>query len=179
MFNDSEYVKKRYRKLKGVGLCTSCGKEESRPGLLTCGKCAKELSERNKKYIEKLKVINIDKYNKIYGKERYKTRTTYQSTISKSLRKSQKETVIEAYGGKCSCCGEENPIFLTVDHINEDGSKHLNGRGIRYMGTEMYRYLIKNDFPEGFQILCWNCNAGKHFNGGVCPHQKGGGDING
>ena len=28
------------------------------------------------------------------------------------------------------------------------------------------------DFPEGFQILCFNCNAGKHRNGGRCPHEQ-------
>ncbi len=25
--------------------------------------------------------------------------------------------------------------------------------------------------PEGFQVLCWNCNLGKYYNGGVCPHR--------
>lgn len=25
----------------------------------------------------------------------------------------------------------------------------------------MYRWLIKNGFPEGFQTLCWPCNRSK------------------
>jgi hypothetical protein len=22
----------------------------------------------------------------------------------------------------------------------------------------------------GFQVLCWNCNCGRAFNNGICPH---------
>ena len=31
---------------------------------------------------------------------------------------------IEAYGSKCSCCGESESRFLTFDHINNDGAEH-------------------------------------------------------
>jgi ribosomal protein L40E len=34
----------------------------------------------------------------------------------------------------------------------------------------LYRWLVKNGFPAGFQVLCRNCNWGKHANDGVCPH---------
>lgn len=30
--------------------------------------------------------------------------------------------VIEAYGGKCACCGVDNFEFLSIDHINGGGS---------------------------------------------------------
>ena len=31
-------------------------------------------------------------------------------------------------------------------------------------------YLKKNNYPDGFQVLCWNCNLGRaHY--GVCPHK--------
>lgn len=32
--------------------------------------------------------------------------------------------VLAGYGGKCICCGETHPAFLTVDHINNDGAEH-------------------------------------------------------
>jgi hypothetical protein len=32
--------------------------------------------------------------------------------------------------------------------------------------------LRKNGFPEGFQVLCANCNIGRHINGGICPHES-------
>lgn len=75
--------------------------------------------------------------------------------------------VMEAYGGaQCACCGESTYAFLTIDHIDEDGAKHRAA-----IGQHVYRWLIENDFPPGFQVLCMNCNWGKHRNGGVCPHK--------
>ena len=32
--------------------------------------------------------------------------------------------VFEAYGGfVCACCGETQPLFLSIDHINNDGAQ--------------------------------------------------------
>jgi len=66
----------------------------------------------------------------------------------------------------CECCLCDNINFLTVDHINNDGFKHRKIIG----GGSIYNWLIKNNFPKGFQILCWNCNMGKAKNHGICPH---------
>ena len=75
----------------------------------------------------------------------------------------------------CACCGENILQFLSIDHINNDGAKHrkILGNGKSRGGTsgqKMYEWLIKNNFPSGFQVLCMNCNCGKERNGGVCPH---------
>ena len=32
-------------------------------------------------------------------------------------------------------------------------------------------WMIKNNFPKGFQVLCHNCNLAKGFYG-KCPHEK-------
>lgn len=83
------------------------------------------------------------------------------------------EQCIAAYGGnKCSCCGETEPLFLTLDHVDSDGSKHRKEIGTTG-GQKLYRWLIKNNFPKGFQVLCSNCNHGRFRNGGVCPHKQG------
>lgn len=77
-----------------------------------------------------------------------------------------KDEVFAAYGGYiCACCGEDIPAFLSIDHIHEDGADHR-----RRIGTDLYRWLIKHEFPEGFQVLCMNCQWGKRKHG-VCPHQ--------
>jgi hypothetical protein len=68
-------------------------------------------------------------------------------------------------------------LFLTIDHINNDGAQHRRPSGRRMKGEKLTRWLILNNFPEGFQILCWNCNCGKSRNGGICPHQKKVGDV--
>jgi len=77
--------------------------------------------------------------------------------------------IYAAYGGaKCNCCGETELKFLTVDHINNDGAAHRKITGI---GNNFFLWLRKNNFPSGFQILCFNCNCGKNVNKGICPHQ--------
>ncbi len=81
--------------------------------------------------------------------------------------------VFAAYGGHvCVCCGETEPLFLTIDHVDNDGAEmRRNGTHSRG-GTAFYQWLKKSGFPPGFQVLCMNCNLGKHRNGGVCPHHS-------
>jgi len=88
---------------------------------------------------------------------------------SKAYRDRTKIAAFEAYGGKCTCCGEINSKFLTIDHINSNGAEHkrqTNGRA-----KHMYLWLKNNNYPDGFQVLCYNCNCGRAINGGVCPHK--------
>ncbi len=86
-------------------------------------------------------------------------------------RQKLKDEVYTAYGGYiCSCCGETEPLFLSIDHINNDGSKHRKSIGIAHGGLMFYIWLKRNNYPCEFQILCYNCNHGKHLNGGICPH---------
>jgi hypothetical protein len=79
-----------------------------------------------------------------------------------------REAVLDHYGRECACCGESEPMFLTVDHVNNDGNEHRR----EVVPSQLTTWIVKNNFPPGFQILCWNCNCGKHRNGGVCPHQQ-------
>jgi hypothetical protein len=83
-----------------------------------------------------------------------------------------RDDVFEAYGGYiCACCGETEPKFLSIDHINNDGGKERKSGLYNSSGTAFYLWLRKNAFPPGYQVLCMNCQVGKHRNGGVCPHQ--------
>ena len=55
--------------------------------------------------------------------------------------------------------------FLTIDHINNDGAQHKRER----KGIDLYDWIIKHNFPDIFQTLCYNCNCSKgHY--GACPH---------
>jgi hypothetical protein len=78
-----------------------------------------------------------------------------------------KELVFNHYGKVCACCGESNPIFLSIDHINGGGTKQRKS-GERKICV----WLFRNNFPSGFQTLCFNCNWGKHLNHGICPHKE-------
>ena len=76
---------------------------------------------------------------------------------------------LKKYSGgqpKCRCCGEKESIFLCIDHINGGGSKHR--RKLKY--ASLSEWLYKNNYPRGFQILCYNCNNAKIR--GICPHKK-------
>jgi hypothetical protein len=86
----------------------------------------------------------------------------------KQKRSEQKLVVINHYGGRCICCGEGNIVFLTIDHINGGGTQHLRSLG---SDSQFYPWLIRNNFPQDFQVLCMNCNWAKHLLG-MCPHQQ-------
>ncbi len=94
-----------------------------------------------------------------------------ESNASKARRLRNRGIVLRAYGGfppKCSCCGESNFKLLTIDHVNNDGLIHRNS-----ITGMLYDWLIKKNFPSGFDVLCMNCNWGKYKNHGVCPHKDG------
>lgn len=59
---------------------------------------------------------------------------------------------------ECIDCGYTEQLALTVDHIYGNGKKHAKARGV----VNVYRWLINNNFPEGYQILCYNCNVIKY-----------------
>lgn len=90
----------------------------------------------------------------------------------RSEQKLRSET-FEAYGNKCTCCGESEPAFLVIDHIGDNGADHR--REMRptapktWAGKAIYSWLRQNNWPEGFQILCANCNMAKARKEG-CPH---------
>lgn len=88
---------------------------------------------------------------------------------ARESRKTLRIETLAAYGGKCTCCGERREQFLTVDHVVpfSQGGGPRNRRG----GPSLYRWLKKEGFPEGFRLLCMNCNCSRSWNG-YCPHQS-------
>ena len=79
--------------------------------------------------------------------------------------------VIAGYGGACVCCGEANPEFLVIDHINGGGRAHRESLGGK--SADLYRYLRKNNWPrDEFRLLCQNCNMSFGMYG-RCPHEGG------
>jgi len=56
----------------------------------------------------------------------------------------------------CNHCGEQNLDCLCIDHILGGGRKQL--RETKSKGSSFYHWLINNGLPDGYQILCANCN---------------------
>ncbi len=109
-------------------------------------------------------------YVKLYKQEHKDANRAWTNKGAHNL----KIKLLEHYGSKCACCGEENIKFLTLDHINNDGAEHRRrvcGKNIG-SSTNIYRWVINNNFPDGFQILCYNCNLGRAHNNGICPHKE-------
>lgn len=91
------------------------------------------------------------------------------NTRKKTTDWRMKLEIIQTYGGRCACCGESHVRFLTIDHMNNDGKS--DRKAISHGGATFYRWIKKQGYPTTFQILCWNCNLGKLYNNGVCPHK--------
>ena len=81
---------------------------------------------------------------------------------------------------KCACCGESQIEFLTIDHINGHTENDVRTKFIsksqpyyRFIaGYKLYRWLRQNNYPKGYQVLCYNCNCGKNrTKDKVCPHK--------
>jgi hypothetical protein len=87
---------------------------------------------------------------------------------TKVSRKKYKTLIYDHYGRECACCGEIEMLFLSIDHINGDGAIHR--KEIGKSPDALYRWIVKNNFPDTFEILCRNCNWGRHANHGTCPH---------
>ena len=106
----------------------------------------------------------------------YKKNRNARLAYIKGYRNGEKMEVLRHYSGDpphCQCqygCPETLIQFLSIDHINNDGAKHRKSIFKRSRGGQMYHWLIVHNFPPGFQVLCHNCNFGKHINGGICPH---------
>lgn len=112
---------------------------------------------------------------KVYDKTYYKIHREERCTQQKAYNRKIKLTVFNAYGGPfCACCKEEELSFLSIDHMDGGGNKHRHSiaEGKRVDGQYFYRWLIKNNFPPRYQVLCMNCQFGRKHNKGICPHQQ-------
>jgi hypothetical protein len=66
-----------------------------------------------------------------------------------------RDTVADHYGRTCACCGSTDR--LTIDHVNGDGRE----RRLVIGPGRLYRWLVRNGLPAGFQTLCFPCNRSK------------------
>jgi hypothetical protein len=102
------------------------------------------------------------KYKK-YMREYYQTHPEYRIETKERNKKniSEKRLLVLTYysDGKLCCakCGYNADLkALVLDHINNDGYKHRINKS--WGGSSIWYFIIKNNFPEGFQVLCCNCN---------------------
>lgn len=161
--------RQRYAKRKTAGLCWAC-EQPTKPGVSRCPSCAKTAVEnsRKRRRISKEKGQCRDCKEVATRGGRCEAHVEYNRQKSKKCRQDLHKQVLETYGNKCMCCGEPEPHFLDIDHIQNNGQAHrkkLRGH------SAMWRDMIKNYDPSQYQVLCSNCNQGKRRNRGICPHK--------
>ena len=73
---------------------------------------------------------------------------------------------------ECACCHEKHIEFLAIDHIDGGGNRHRESIGMgKGIGGSFPQWLKNNEYPEGFRVLCHNCNQSLS-SCGYCPHTK-------
>jgi hypothetical protein len=97
------------------------------------------------------------------------SRPTGTTESSKSYR-NLKFSIIEHYSPEkvCMCCGYNNIIALTINHIKGGGNDEVQRFGGRY---RLLMSIRDRNYPPEYNILCYNCNfsLGRY---GYCPHKK-------
>jgi hypothetical protein len=84
----------------------------------------------------------------------------HEYTISLRLK------CVEAYGGKCNCCGCVYHEYLILDHVDGGGKEH---RKTENGSRAIYLWAKRNNYPPLLQLLCANCHLAKHRHLS-CPH---------
>lgn len=185
--------------LKAAGICVTCAKEPSIEGKNLCLSCRKRNRDTYLRLNRKEEAVGYRKQRrKSKGKAPYgicprcetnpsrdngraycelcsveirQAQLKKQAVLQKRKNDELRDEVYRHYGDCCSCCGESEKLFLQIDHVNNDGNKQRKEIKVT---TQLYRWIIDNNFPDTLQLLCANCNFGKFRNGGICPHQTKG-----
>jgi len=98
-----------------------------------------------------------------------------EAAKKRDLGKELRVEMVQAYGGACHCCGEDGHLFLTLDHIECSGNHVRSGSGGHRGpgGIHLYNRLKKQGWPtDNLRLACWNCNCGRQYNAGICPHDE-------
>lgn len=171
-----------------MNTCRKCGVEKPVSDYpkhrLQCRACVaerqanwtKERREADPEEAKRRARENMRNWRNSLPPDRFEAYRGHETQKARKRGKMMKAAIYEAYGGYvCACCGESEPKFLSVDHVNNDGYE-CRKRGEHGSGYRLYNWLWAQfqktgKWPDGFQILCMNCQHGKARNGGICPHK--------
>ncbi len=185
MPNTADEKRAIYHERKTAGLCIQCGKQEATNGVL-CESHGRTRTQghrirrraiiKHKHCIDCKKILDDNRVVRCCACLLINAASAKKSRMSEgALEKARdyrvkvKDEVFEAYGGwVCACCGIAFKEMLSLDHKNGGGGGDRRRFG---HGHGFYQRLRKLGFPEGFQVLCMNCNFAKRYSG-VCPHQR-------
>lgn len=142
----------------------------------TCSQCSISKSARKYSYHSRGKYYRVAwckqcqaTYQREYRPEWYAANREKANASSRESQRKARNKVIEAYGGKCTCCGEPRNHFLSLEHVNGGGRKHRQSLG----NKQLWFYILKEGCPKDkYTILCFNCNLARGFYGYCCTAPK-------
>ena len=125
-------------------------------------KFAHQYPERIRKYQKTYRQRHPEKMREKRRRHRIKYKEKirkYNTNWMRENRRKLRKEVIEHYGNKCVRCGINDIRILNIDHIKNNGNQHRQEIGAYYFP----KWLKKNNYPDGYQVLCLNCNWLKHL----------------
>lgn len=121
-------------------------------------------SDGHKTVCEPCNIIRNQGYyqNSSQSKAKYRANHRLETNLYHREQCVKTKTLVMTHysDGECSCvlCGESRLPCLTIDHINGGGTKHRRSLNIpNGGGLHFYKWLLTNNYPEGYRTLCWNC----------------------
>lgn len=160
--HNSAHTAARRNARVATGLCAHCGVQPRWNGKTRCEACHQTMLDRcgtlHKQRTARGCCGRCGLNSVVPGHKR-----CVQCLDSGSRRHAaRKLEILYAYGGPvCVGCGETTVCVLQMDHIHGGGHAQALelGNGIASRGrAKMYKWLIDNNFPPGFRVLCSNCN---------------------
>jgi len=130
--------------------------------------CRACVRQRQRGYFDRTKPERLRRARDKYNADPFAYWTAERRARARELERVRgaqlRDEVFSHYGCECVACGETEPLFLTLDHIENDGKEW---RKVHNTGVSLYRWIKKHQYPAIFQTLCMNCNFGKARNAGV------------
>lgn len=115
---------------------------------------------------KRIMLVNSPEY-KQYMKDyckKYRAGAAHKEKKNQKTRESRmllRLEILNHYSGGsllCAHCGFGDMRALDLDHIENGGGEHRKSIGRRGATYDIYAELKRSGFPQGYQILCRNCN---------------------
>lgn len=135
--------------------CKRCEKEKTLDKFTACNSTKDRLQAWCKICRNEIRKIARKEKKGCYAteQERYKDK---HLILCRKLYYRRKKQAMEHYcpnGIKCASCGFDDIRVLSIDHVDGNGTRHRQ----ELRGVSIYKWLVANNFPPGFQVLCMNC----------------------
>jgi len=122
-------------------------------------KTTEKQRERSREYYQKNREKVLERV-KLHYRENKERIVEWQRNYSEAGYRAdwylkKKLNILSHYSNgaiKCAHCGFGDIRALSIDHIDGGGSPHR-----KMTGNDIYGWLKRNGYPEGYQVLCMNC----------------------